>query len=43
MVYDSMVERILFDDPAAQHELWYQTPEDNTLFDLEEELFVRLA
>jgi ubiquinone/menaquinone biosynthesis C-methylase UbiE len=43
MVYDSMMERALFDDQAAQYELWYQMPEGQYADILEKKLFLKLV
>ncbi len=43
MVYDSMMERVLFNDQATQYALWYQTPEGQYADTLEKELFLKLV
>jgi len=43
MVYDSMMERVLFNDQATQYALWYQTSEGQYADTLEKELFLKLV
>ncbi len=43
MAYDSMTEKTLFNDQAAQYALWYQTPEGQYADTLEKELFLKLV
>lgn len=43
MVYDSMMEKALFDDQAAQYEPWYQMPEGQYADTLEKKLFLKLV
>ena len=43
MVYDSMMERVLFNDQATQYALWYQTPEGQYADTLEKKLFLKLV
>jgi len=43
MVYDSMMERVLFNDQATQYALWYQTPEGQYTDTLEKKLFLKLV
>jgi ubiquinone/menaquinone biosynthesis C-methylase UbiE len=43
MVYDSVMEKAIFDDQAAQYELWYQMPEGQCADTLEKKLFLKLV
>jgi ubiquinone/menaquinone biosynthesis C-methylase UbiE len=43
MAYNSIMDKALFNDRAAQYELWYQTPEGQYADTLEKELFLKLV
>lgn len=43
MAYDSIMEKALFNDHAAQYALWYQTPEGQYADNIEKELFLKLV